>query len=110
MPRYRLTSPIVAIDRAGKGMRIRQIACGEILAVPDIDKKSGLTDIVWRGRGVTVFIEDLRKRTERVEITTMASLPWQSDKDATSGQDLSACLTAIGSATQQVEAQCQPTA
>ena len=82
MPHYRLTSPIVAIEGAGKGMLIRQIASGEILDVPDVDKSSGLTDIVCRGRSVTVFIEDLRKRADPLEVTTVASLPSAAPKCA----------------------------
>jgi hypothetical protein len=82
MQQYRLTSPIVAIEGAGKGIQIRQIASGEILDVPDVDKLSGLTDIVCRGRSVSVFIEDLRKRADPLEVATMASLPSQAAKCA----------------------------
>jgi hypothetical protein len=80
------------------------------LTVPDIDKKSGLTEIVCLGRSVTVFIEDLRKRTERVEVTTIVGLPSHSDNAATNCQDLVPRLTAISSVIKQVEAPCPPTA
>jgi hypothetical protein len=91
-------------------MQVRHIVCGEILTVPEIDKISGLTEIVWQGRMATVFIEDLRSRAELVEIASIVNLTTQSDRGATTRQDLASRLTEIGSVMKQMETVCAPTA
>jgi hypothetical protein len=64
---YRLKSAIVGVERRSTGMRITNIAIGTVLSIPDIDRDSGMIEIVNQGRYVSVFLEDIRERGERVD-------------------------------------------
>ena len=66
---YRLKSAIVGVERASTGMRITNIAKGTVLTLPDTgnDKESGMIEIVYDCRYISVFLEDIRERGERVE-------------------------------------------
>ena len=65
--RYRLRLPILGVDRSPAGMHITHISSGEILSVPETDKKQGLVETIYQGRNVAVFIQDLNERAERVD-------------------------------------------
>jgi hypothetical protein len=64
---YRLKAAIVGVERCSTGMRITNIERGTVLTIPDTDKESGMIEIVYQGRYVSVFLEDVRERSERVE-------------------------------------------
>lgn len=66
---YRLKSAIVGVERSSTGMRVTNIARGTVLTLPDTDndKESGMIEIVCQGRYVSVFLEDIRERGERVD-------------------------------------------
>lgn len=64
---YRVISPIVCVEQSSTGMQIAQIATGEFLSVPALDGETGSVEIVYRGRNVSVFIQDLRNHAERAE-------------------------------------------
>jgi hypothetical protein len=64
---YRLKSAIVGVERSSTGMHITNIPCGSVLALPDTDKETGMVEIVFEGRNVSVFLEDIRERGEHVD-------------------------------------------
>lgn len=64
---YRLKSAIVGVERCSTGRRITNIAIGTVLSIPDTDRDSGMIEIVNQGRYVSVFLEDIRERGERVD-------------------------------------------
>jgi hypothetical protein len=67
MARYRLGSPIIAVELSSSGMRLIQIGAGEILIVPDPEQGRSLVEIVYHGRNVSVFIQDVMDRGECIE-------------------------------------------
>jgi hypothetical protein len=66
MPSYKLSASIAGVEQSDTGMHIIQIAAGEILTFPDLEKESGLIDLVFHGRSVAVFAQDLRMRSSRI--------------------------------------------
>jgi hypothetical protein len=48
-------------------MNITNIATGTVLTIPDTDKESGMIEIVYQGRNLSVFLEDVKERGERVD-------------------------------------------
>ena len=66
MPTYRLRSAIMAVVRSRDGMRIDQISRGALLEIPDTER-NGIIEIVYDGRSMSVFLQDVRERGERVE-------------------------------------------
>jgi len=67
MSNYRLKSAIVGVEHSVDGMHITHIASGTILSIPDTERESGMIEIVHQGRNVSVFLQDLRERAERVD-------------------------------------------
>ncbi len=67
MPSYRLSASIAGVEHSSTGMRIVQIAAGEVISFPEIERESGLVDLVFHGHNVTVFAQDLRLRSNRVD-------------------------------------------
>ncbi|HEX5230578.1 MAG TPA: hypothetical protein VFW44_22860 [Bryobacteraceae bacterium] len=68
MLRYRLKCSIVGIERSSKGMQLIQIGSGEILLLPDGDREQGLMEIVFHGRNVSVFVQDVVERGVRIDV------------------------------------------
>jgi hypothetical protein len=64
---YRLKSAIVGVEHSPTGMHITHIASGAILHIPDTDRESGMIEIVYQGRNVSVFLQDVRERAERLD-------------------------------------------
>ena len=64
---YRLKSAVVGVERSVAGMRMTNIERGSVITLPDTDKDSGMIEIVCQGRYVSVFLEDVRERGERVD-------------------------------------------
>jgi hypothetical protein len=64
---YRLKLAIVGVERSSTGMRITNIARCTVLTIPDTDKETGMIEIVYDGRNLSVFLEDVKERGERVE-------------------------------------------
>jgi hypothetical protein len=64
---YRLKSAIVGVERSAAGMHITNIPSGWVLTLPDTDKETGMIEIVFEARNVSVFLEDIRERGERVD-------------------------------------------
>ena len=64
---YLLKAPIIAVEHSATGMLIVRIAAGNRLTVADTGPESGLIEIMYGGRRVSVFMEDLRERAERVQ-------------------------------------------
>ena len=67
MPGYRLKSAIVGVERSTKGMLTARIASGSVLNLPDTEKTSGMVEVVYENRYISVFIEDVCERGERVD-------------------------------------------
>jgi hypothetical protein len=67
MPSYRLNASIAGVEQSATGMRIVQIAAGEVLSLPEIEQDRGLVELVLPGRHVAVFAQDLRRRGSRVD-------------------------------------------
>jgi hypothetical protein len=70
MPSYRLSASIAGVERSSSGLHIIQIAAGEVLTLPKIDRESGLIDLVFQGRNIAVFAQDLRVRTSPIDEPT----------------------------------------
>ena len=64
MPGYRLKSAIVGVERSTKGMLTARIASGSVLNLPDTEKTSGMVEVVYENRYISVFIEDVCERGE----------------------------------------------
>ncbi len=64
---YRLKSAIVGVEHSAAGMHVTHIASGTIVTIPDTDRESGMIEIVYEGRNVSVFLQDLTERSERLD-------------------------------------------
>ena len=64
---YRLKSAIVAIERSKHGMLITNVPHGSVLTLPDPNQQSGMIEVVWQGRYVSIFVQDVRERGEYVD-------------------------------------------
>jgi hypothetical protein len=67
MPSYRLSDSIAGVEQSSTGMHIVQIAAGEVIRFPEIERESGLVNLVFHGRNVTAFAQDLRLRSNRID-------------------------------------------
>ncbi len=67
MPSYKLSASIAGVEQSATGLHIIQIAAGEVLSLPELKKESGLIDLVFHGRNVAVFAQDLRLRSNRID-------------------------------------------
>ena len=65
--RYRLKSGIAGVEHSSTGMHLTHILSGAILEIPDTERESGMIEIVYGGRNVSVFLPDVRERAERVD-------------------------------------------
>jgi hypothetical protein len=74
MASYRLHASIAGVEHSATGMHIIQIAAGEVVNFAELEKESGLIDLVFRGRSVTVFAQDLRVRGSRIDLAPPKSL------------------------------------
>jgi hypothetical protein len=66
VPTYRLRSAIMAVARSRVGMQIDQIPKGALLEIPDTER-NGMIEIIYDGRSMLVFLQDVRERGERVK-------------------------------------------
>jgi hypothetical protein len=64
---YRLSASIAGVEQSAKGLHIIQISAGEVLNLPELDKESGLVELVFHGHNVSVFAQDLRVRSSRID-------------------------------------------
>jgi len=67
MAGYCVKSAIVGVEHSAGGMHITHIASGTILVIADTDRESGMIETVYEGRNISVFLQDLRERAERVD-------------------------------------------
>jgi hypothetical protein len=67
MSLYRLSASIAGVEQLPTGLHIIQINAGELISFPEIEKDSGLVDLEFHGHNVSVFAQDLRARTSRIE-------------------------------------------
>jgi len=67
MPSYRLSASIAGVEHSSTGLHIIQIAAGEVISFPEIERESGLVDLVFHGRNIMVFAQDLRLRSNRID-------------------------------------------
>jgi hypothetical protein len=67
VPGYRLKSAIVGVERSAKGMLTARIASGSVLNLPDTEQTRGMVEVVYEHRYISVFIEDVCERGERVD-------------------------------------------
>jgi hypothetical protein len=58
---------MVGVEHSSGGMHIIHIASGTILTISDTDRESGMIDIVYESRNVSVFLQDLKERAEHVD-------------------------------------------
>jgi hypothetical protein len=73
--RYRIKSSIPGVERSATGMHAVKLAAGEIVTIADIDKESGLVEIVHQGRNLTILIQELRECSERVDGKAVVTMP-----------------------------------
>jgi hypothetical protein len=68
MPRYRINDSTIAMFQEEEGYKARTVASGTVVEVSDgpIDGDR-LVDVIWDGRNVMMFTQDLRSRAERIE-------------------------------------------
>jgi hypothetical protein len=66
--RYRINDPTIAMFREEGGHVARTVASGTVVEVSDgpIDGDK-LVHVIWDGRSVMMFTQDLRSRAERIE-------------------------------------------
>jgi hypothetical protein len=66
--RYRISDPTIAMFQEKGGYVARTVAVGTVVEVSNgpIDGDR-LVDVVWDGRDVMMFTQDLRSRAERIE-------------------------------------------
>jgi hypothetical protein len=66
--RYRINDPTIAMFQNEGGYVARTIASGTVVDVCNegIDGDR-LVDVVWDGRNIMMFTQDLRSRAERIE-------------------------------------------
>ena len=66
--RYRINDPTIAMFQEKGGYTARTVASGTVVEVGDGPMEGDkLVDVVWDGRNVMMFTQDLRSRAERVE-------------------------------------------
>jgi hypothetical protein len=65
---YRINDPTIAMFHEKGGYTARTVASGTVVEVSDgpIDGDK-LVDVIWDGRNVMMFTQDLRSRAERIE-------------------------------------------
>jgi len=63
---YRLKSAIVGVESCSTGMRVTNIERGTVLTIPDTANETGMVEIVYDSRYISVYLEDIRERGERV--------------------------------------------
>ena len=69
--RYRLTGPTIALFLKGERQIADTVPSGAIITI-DGDAFNGdkLVNVMWDGREIMMFAQDLRTRTERIMATS----------------------------------------
>jgi hypothetical protein len=66
--RYRINDSTIAMFQEEAGYVARTIASGAVVDVcNDAIDSDGLVDVIWNGRRVMMFTQDLRSRAEIIE-------------------------------------------
>lgn len=65
--RYRINDPTIAMFQEEGGYVARTMASGTVVDINDAIDCDKLVDVVWDGRKIMMFTQDLRSRAERIE-------------------------------------------
>lgn len=68
--KFRLVSSLIAVEQSSGGLRIISLGPGAVLKTGELDGRSGLIEVVFENRTVSVFVQDLRDRAEQFETIT----------------------------------------
>jgi hypothetical protein len=67
--RFRLREAIVAVPpSSGESLTIITVPHGVVLEVVGEPQKSGLVEVLWEGRHIAVFIQDIESRGELIKV------------------------------------------
>jgi len=70
MHTYQLRLAIVGVSRdANAPMKVVTVPVGAVLTIATITLESGLVDATWDGQTVSVFVQDLKARADRIPTT-----------------------------------------
>ena len=64
---FRLREAIIAIPSLRESLTIITVPRDVVLEVVGDPQKSGLVSVLWEGRHIAVFMQDLESRCERIE-------------------------------------------
>jgi hypothetical protein len=65
---FRLREAIVAVPVSNQALTIVTVPRDAMLEVMGEPQKSGLVEVLWEGRHIAVFVQDIESRGELVEI------------------------------------------
>ena len=70
MEHFRLTKSTIAVQPGGNGQRkqLLTVPAGALVHVRVSNRNTGLVDVSFDGRIVTMFLQDVRERGERVRV------------------------------------------
>lgn len=68
MSKYQLKSPTMAVERGGTDGRMQfvTVPAGSLVQITGDPQRSGLVDVVFKGRIVAMFLRDIEDRGERI--------------------------------------------
>ena len=68
---FRLREAIVAVHTASsESLTIFTVPRGAVIKVMGEPQKSGLVDVLWNGRRIAVFLQDIESRGEVIEVAS----------------------------------------
>jgi len=68
---FRLREAIVALHpRSEESLTILTVPHGAVLKLLGEPQKSGLVDVLWNGRRIAVFLQDIESRGEVIEVAS----------------------------------------
>jgi hypothetical protein len=65
---FRLREAIIAIPSLPESLTIITVPRGVVLEVVSDAQKSGLVEVLWEGRHIAVFIQDLESRCDQIKV------------------------------------------
>jgi hypothetical protein len=66
--RFRLREAIVAIPSLRQSLTIITVPRDVVLEVVGEPQKSGLVEVLWEGRQIAVFVQDIESRGELIKV------------------------------------------
>jgi hypothetical protein len=65
---FKLREAIIAIPSLRESLTIITVPRGVVLEVVSDAQKSGLVEVLWEGRHVAVFIQDIESRCDPIKV------------------------------------------